>query len=54
LQSINTKEAPAAIGPYSQAVKCGNMLYVSGSLGLDPKTGEFVSAEVEAQTRQVS
>ena len=44
--------APAAIGPYSQAVRVGNILYLSGQLGLDPETGEFVPGGVEAQARQ--
>ena len=43
---INTNQAPAAIGPYSQAVQAGNLLFVSGQLGLDPSTGEFVEGSV--------
>ena len=50
---INTKNAPAAIGPYSQAILMGNMLYASGQLGLDPATGNFVPGEVTEQTEQV-
>lgn len=50
---INTTEAPAAIGPYSQAVLVNNTLYASGQLGLDPKTGDFVSQDVAEQTEQV-
>lgn len=50
---ISTEDAPKAIGPYSQAVSVGNMLFASGQLGLDPKTGKFVSDSIEAQTRQV-
>lgn len=50
---INTKNAPAAIGPYSQAVLMGNMLYASGQLGLDPATGNFVPGGVTEQTEQV-
>ena len=50
---ISTENAPSAIGPYSQAVKTGNMVFVSGQIPIDPKTGEFVSAEVAEQTEQV-
>lgn len=50
---INTKNAPAAIGPYSQAILMGNMLYASGQLGLDPATGNFVPGGVTEQTEQV-
>ena len=50
---INTKNAPAAIGPYSQAILVGNMLYASGQLGLDPATGDFVPGGVTEQTEQV-
>jgi len=50
---INTNNAPAAIGPYSQAIKSGNTVYLSGQIPLDPKTMELVSQEFEAQARQV-
>ncbi|WP_373816000.1 RidA family protein [Porphyromonas loveana] len=50
---ISTKNAPAAIGPYSQAVMVGNMLFSSGQLGLDPATGDFVPGGVTEQTEQV-
>ena len=50
-QIIHTSSAPAAIGPYSQAVKVGNMVLTSGQLGLDPVTGELASG-IEAQTHQ--
>lgn len=51
---INTSNAPAAIGPYSQGVKAGNMYFFSGQLGIDPQTGNFVSDTcVEAQCEQV-
>ena len=50
-QIIHTSSAPAAIGPYSQAVKVGNMVFTSGQLGLDPVTGELASG-IEAQTHQ--
>ena len=49
---ISTPAAPAAIGPYSQAVKTGLVVFTSGQIGLDPKTGELVSAEFEPQVRQ--
>jgi 2-iminobutanoate/2-iminopropanoate deaminase len=49
---INTTKAPAAIGVYSQAVKIGNTLYLSGAIGLDPKTGDLVPGGVEAEARQ--
>ncbi|MFO7909592.1 RidA family protein [Vreelandella aquamarina] len=50
---INTEKAPAAIGPYSQAVKAGNTVYMSGQIPLDPATMEMVSDDFEAQARQV-
>ena len=50
-QVISTTEAPAAIGPYSQAILVGNTLFASGQLGIDPKTGEFPSGAT-AQTEQ--
>ncbi|MCK2043434.1 RidA family protein [Chromohalobacter sp. TMW 2.2308] len=50
---INTEQAPAAIGPYSQAIKAGNTVYMSGQIPLDPKTMELVSQDFEAQARQV-
>lgn len=49
---IATKNAPAAIGPYSQAVQVGNMLFASGQLGIDPATGLFVEGSVKEQTVQ--
>ena len=49
---ISTPQAPAAIGPYSQAVKAGGMLYISGQLPIDPVTGEFAAADIAGQTRQ--
>lgn len=50
---ISTTQAPAAIGPYSQAVEFDNMLITSGQLGLDPQTGNFVEGGVTEQTEQV-
>ncbi len=52
-QKITTKAGPAAIGPYSQAIVCGEMVFVSGQIPLDPATGAFVQGGIEAQTRQV-
>ena len=49
---ISSPDAPAAIGPYSQAVRVGNRLYLSGQLGLDPLTGKFAGQDFEAQARQ--
>ena len=49
---IHTISAPAAIGPYSQAVAAGNTLYVSGQLPIDPATGAFAGEDIAAQTRQ--
>lgn len=50
---INSKNAPAAIGPYSQAILVDNTLYASGQLGIDPATGDFVAGGVKEQTEQV-
>ena len=50
---ISTKDAPAAIGTYSQAVRCGNTVYLSGQIPLDPATGQIVPGGIEPQTRQV-
>lgn len=52
LNAISTDAAPAAIGPYAQAVDAGGLVFVSGQLGMDPKTGEFVGGDVASQTRQ--
>lgn len=49
---VFTADAPAAIGPYSQAVKAGNTVYLSGQIGMNPATGELVSADVKEQTAQ--
>ena len=53
MQIINTENAPAAIGPYSQAVVAGDMVYASGQIPLDPKSGEIVQGGVSGQTTQV-
>ena len=50
---ISTTNAPAAIGPYSQAIDCGNFLVTSGQVPFDPATGEFVPGCITEQTRQV-
>jgi len=49
---ISTNEAPAAIGPYSQAVHSGRLLFCSGQIPLDPKSGQIVSGDIAAQTRR--
>jgi 2-iminobutanoate/2-iminopropanoate deaminase len=49
---IKTTQAPAAIGPYSQAIQAGNILFASGQLGIDPATSDFVDGGVKAQTLQ--
>ena len=50
---ISTSNAPAAIGPYSQAVKAGNLLFISGQIPLDPATGEVVEGDITVQTHRV-
>lgn len=50
---VKTAAAPGAIGPYSQAVKAGGMVFLSGQIALDPKSGELVAGDIQAQTRQV-
>ncbi len=50
---IATDDAPAAIGPYSQAVQYGDFLFVSGQIAFDPKTGELVEGDIEVQTKRV-
>ncbi len=52
-QTIQTANAPAAIGPYSQAVRAGDLLFVSGQIPLDPKTGELVRGSVSEETKKV-
>lgn len=51
--AISTTSAPAAIGPYSQAVRVGDMLFASGQVGLDPATGQIVEGGIVEQTKQV-
>ncbi|CAL0335122.1 unnamed protein product [Lupinus luteus] len=52
-EAVHTEKAPAALGPYSQAIKANNLLFVSGVLGLVPETGKFISDNVEDQTEQL-
>ncbi len=52
-KTISTTKAPAAIGPYSQAILCGNMLYTSGQIPLDPATGAVVGDNIRDQAEQV-
>lgn len=49
---IHTSQAPAALGPYSQAIKAGNTIYVSGQIPINPATGEFAGSTIQEQTRQ--
>ena len=51
--SVSTPDAPQAIGPYSQAIRAGQFLFLSGQIPLDPVTGEVVAGDVRAQTRRV-
>ena len=53
LKKIDTKKAPAAIGPYSQAIVCGNMLFTSGQIPIDPATGDIHGADITEQAEQV-
>lgn len=50
---IHTSHAPAAIGPYSQAIVCGDLVYTSGQIALDPASGELAGNDIEAQTHRV-
>ena len=53
LKKISTNKAPVAIGPYSQAIVCGNMLFTSGQIPIDPATGEISGSDITAQAEQV-
>jgi len=53
IESVSTHKAPAAIGPYSQAIKANNFVFVSGQIPIDPKTGEIVAGNIKTQTKQV-
>ena len=52
MKVISTKKAPAAIGPYSQAIQVGNLVYTSGQIPINPATGAFVEGGIKEQTRQ--
>jgi 2-iminobutanoate/2-iminopropanoate deaminase len=52
-EQIQTSEAPAAIGPYSQAIRCGQLVFASGQIALDPASGTLVGDDVTAQTHRV-
>ena len=51
--SIHTEQAPAAIGPYSQAIRVGDMVFTSGQVAIDPATGQLVAGGIEDQTHRV-
>ncbi len=53
MQTVSTENAPAAIGPYSQAIKVGNLMFASGQIALNPKTGEMVGSTIQEQSEQV-
>lgn len=53
ITTIETHDAPKAIGPYSQAIQAGPFLYISGQIPIDPKTGKIIAMTIEAQTEQV-
>ncbi|MBP3496158.1 MAG: RidA family protein [Clostridia bacterium] len=53
LKKVATNKAPGAIGPYSQAIICGNMLYTSGQIPINPESGNIEATDIEAQTEQV-
>jgi 2-iminobutanoate/2-iminopropanoate deaminase len=52
-QAVSTPQAPAAIGPYSQAIRAGQLLFVSGQVPIDPQTGQIVPGDIAAQTHRV-
>ncbi len=52
MKVISTQKAPAAIGPYSQAIQIGNLVYTSGQIPIDPTTGKFAEGGIKEQTRQ--
>ncbi len=53
MEKIYTANAPEAIGPYSQAAVCGNIVFTSGQIAIDPKSGDLVAGDITAQTEQV-
>jgi len=52
-RAVSTDEAPAAIGPYSQGIRCGNLLFISGQLPIDPASGELVTGSIQDKTLRV-
>ena len=50
---VSTKDAPAAVGPYSQAIRSGSLLFCAGQIPLDPETGQIVSGDISVQTKRV-
>lgn len=52
MKVVSTPKAPAAIGPYSQAIRCGNLLFISGQIPLDPETGELIRGDAGEQTER--
>ena len=52
MKAIHTNQAPAAIGPYSQAIEANGMVFASGQIPIDPATGQFVEGGIKEQTRQ--
>jgi 2-iminobutanoate/2-iminopropanoate deaminase len=52
-QAVSTSAAPQAVGPYSQAIRAGSLLFVSGQIALDPATGQVIAGDAAAQTRRV-
>ena len=52
-EAIETKKAPGAVGPYSQGIKTGNFIFLSGQIGMEPETSKIVEGGVEAQARQI-
>ncbi len=53
MQMIETDKAPKAIGPYSQAIKYENLVFISGQIAIDPKTQEFIGGDIKTQTKRV-
>ena len=53
MKAISTADAPAAIGPYSQAIHSGDLVFLSGQVPIDPKTGALVEGDISAQTERV-
>ncbi|MFQ5706577.1 MAG: RidA family protein [bacterium] len=53
LKAISTTRAPQAIGPYSQAIRSGGFLFISGQISLDPESGEIISGDIQTQTQRV-